>query len=147
MSIVKEPPLTSPLSIDNEPSANLTGHLKSPDFFGVEKNPTATLVLKSVTPKAGTEFDVKADLTIKGKTNEVTFPATITVTKEDVKVVANFKIDRTKFDIKYGSGSFFENLGDKAIENDFNVEVNVVAIKEAKASKAVKMDKAAKAGK
>ncbi len=109
--------------------AKLAGHLKSDDFFSVDKNPKSTLVLKSVSPKGGNNFDVKADLTIKGVTSEVNFPATISVSKTDVKATASFKIDRTKYGLKYGSGSFFDNLGDKAIDNDFIVEVNIVAAK------------------
>jgi polyisoprenoid-binding protein YceI len=109
--------------------AKLAGHLKADDFFGSEKFPKATLVLKSITAKTGNNYDVKAALTIKGITNEVNFPATIDVTKTDVKAVANFKVDRTKYGIKYGSGSFFDNLGDKAIDNEFGVEINLVAAK------------------
>jgi polyisoprenoid-binding protein YceI len=109
--------------------AKLEGHLKAEDFFGVDKNPKSTLVLKSVSPKGGNNFDVKADLTIKGITSEVNFPATIVIGKTDVKATASFKIDRTKYGLKYGSGSFFDNLGDKAIDNDFLVEVNIVAAK------------------
>lgn len=109
--------------------AKLAGHLKADDFFGSEKFPKAILVLKSVTPKSGNNFDVKAALTIKGITNEVSFPAVITVSKTDVKASASFKIDRTKYGIKYGSGSFFDNLGDKAIDNEFSVDVNIVAAK------------------
>ena len=107
----------------------LVGHLKSDDFFSVDKNPKSTLTLKSVTPKGGNNFDIKADLMIKGVTSEVNFPATITTSATEVKTIASFKIDRTKFGLKYGSGSFFDNLGDKAIDNDFLVDVNVVASK------------------
>ncbi|MBL7816813.1 MAG: YceI family protein [Saprospiraceae bacterium] len=107
----------------------LEGHLKADDFFGVDKSPKSTLVLKTVTPKGGNNFEVKAALTIKGITNEVTFPATITVAKTGVNATASFKIDRTKYGIKYGSGSFFDNLGDKAIDNDFMVEVSIAAAK------------------
>ena len=115
--------------IKGEYAGKLMGHLKSDDFFSVDKNPKSTLILKSVTPKGGNNFDVKADLTIKGITNEVSFPATIAVSATEVKAVASFKIDRTKFGLKYGSGSFFDNLGDKAIDNDFLVDVNLIASK------------------
>ena len=107
----------------------LEGHLKSDDFFGTAKNPKSTLVIKSLKSTGGTNYDMTAALTIKGVTNDITFPATIAVTKTDVKATATFKVDRTKFGVKYGSGSFFDNLGDKAIENDFTVEVNIVAAK------------------
>jgi polyisoprenoid-binding protein YceI len=133
----------------------LIGHLKSEDFFGTEKFPKATLVIKSATPKGNNQYDVKADLTIKGTTNEVSFPATVTIAGNEATAVASFTVDRTKFGIKYGSGSFFDNLGDKAIENNFNVDVNLVAVtdapaaapataKKAKAVKKAKVEKATK---
>ena len=112
----------------------LMGHLKSDDFFGTEKFPTATMTIKSATAKGGNQYDVKADLTIKGQTNEVMFPATVTVAGGALTATANFNIDRTKYGIRYGSGSFFENLGDKAISNDFNVEINLAATGDAPAA-------------
>jgi polyisoprenoid-binding protein YceI len=107
----------------------LTGHLKSEDFFSVAKNPTAKLEIKSVTA-AATGVTCVADLTIKGITKEITFPATISYMDNVMVAKADFKIDRTKWDIKYGSGSFFENLGNKAIDNDFEVSVTIEAVSE-----------------
>lgn len=109
----------------------LVGHLKADDFFGVEKFPTSTLVIKSTTAKGNNQYDVKADLTIKGVTNEVSFPATVTLVGNTATAVASFTVDRTKYGIKYGSGSFFDNLGDKAIDNNFTVDVNLVAVTDA----------------
>ena len=99
----------------------LDGHLKSGDFFGTEKFPTATLVFKTVTAKSTNVYSVSADLTIKGITNPVTFDLATTANS----ATANVKINRTKYDIKYGSGSFFDNLGDKAIYDDFDLTVNL----------------------
>lgn len=100
----------------------LEGHLKNDDFFGVDKHPTATIVFKKVTPKSGNVYTVNADLTIKGKTAPVTFDLTAT----DKAASTSFKVDRSKYDVKYGSNSFFDNLGDKAIYDDFHVSVNLV---------------------
>jgi polyisoprenoid-binding protein YceI len=105
----------------------LVGHLKADDFFGTDKFPSASLKIKSTSPKGNNIYDVKADLTIKGITNEISFPATVSVAGGALTATANFNVDRTKFDIKYGSGSFFENLGDKAISNEFQVEINLAA--------------------
>jgi polyisoprenoid-binding protein YceI len=105
----------------------LVGHLKADDFFGTDKFPTSTLTIKSATAKGGNQYDVKADLTIKGQTSEIMFPATVAVTGGALTATASFAVDRTKHGIKYGSGSFFENLGDKAISNEFQVEINLVA--------------------
>lgn len=99
----------------------LDGHLKADDFFGTDKFPTSTLVFKTIKDKGNNVYTVTADLTIKGKTNPVTF---------DIAVKGNtastaFKVDRTKYDIKYGSGSFFDNLGDKTINDEFDLTVTL----------------------
>ena len=97
----------------------LDGHLKSEDFFGTEKFPTSTLVFKSIGEKSAGVYSVTADLTIKGITDSVTFDLATTANTAS----ANVKINRTKFGIKYGSGSFFDNLGDRAINDDFDLTV------------------------
>jgi polyisoprenoid-binding protein YceI len=97
----------------------LNGHLKADDFFATDKFATSVLVFKTIATKSNNVYTVTADLTIKGKTNPVTFDMTVTANK----ATAALKIDRTKYDIKYKSGSFFENLGDKAIYDDFELNV------------------------
>ncbi|RTY66639.1 YceI family protein [Flavobacterium sp. LB2P53] len=97
----------------------LEGHLKSEDFFGTEKFATATLVFKKLVTKAPNVYTVTGDLTIKGITKPVTFDLTTTANTASSTVI----IDRTKYDIKYGSGSFFDNLGDKAISDEFTLAV------------------------
>lgn len=112
-----------------DPAANakLIGHLKSDDFFAVEKHPAAGFVITSVTPKGGNDYDIAGKLTIKGITNDINFPATITVDKGKLTAKANLKVDRTKYDIKFRSKSFFENLGDKVIYDDFDLDIALVA--------------------
>ena len=100
---------------------DLEGHLKADDFFGSEKFPTATLTFKSIGEKSANLYNVTADLTIKGITQPVKFELAV---KENVATTA-FKVDRTKYDIKYGSGNFFENLGDKTINDDFELIVSL----------------------
>jgi len=123
--------LTSMTTTDltGEYADKLIGHLKSDDFFSVEKNPTATLVVTSFKLKTGNDYDVTGKLTIKGITSDITFPATIKTDGATVTADAVVKIDRTKYDIKYGSGKFFDNLGDKAIYDDFDLVVKLVAKK------------------
>jgi polyisoprenoid-binding protein YceI len=70
-----------------------------------------------------------ADLTIKGITQEITFPAIVLINANEVVVNADIMVNRAKFDVRYGSNSFFEGLGDKAIADEFNVKVRVVAKK------------------
>ncbi len=107
----------------------LVGHLKSDDFFSTEKFPKSTFVITSLTALGKDQYKVVGNLTIKGITKPVEFPALIQVTDKEVKAAAKIKVDRTKYDIKYGSGSFFDNLGDKAIDNDFELNVDLVANK------------------
>ncbi|CAG4990023.1 Protein YceI [Dyadobacter sp. CECT 9275] len=112
---------------DADSNGKLTNHLKSDDFFSVEKHPQAKLVVTSVTPTGGDTYDVTGDLTIKGITNQVKFPATVKAAGKKLTADAKITIDRTKYDIKFRSTNFFENLGDKAISNDFVLDVNLVA--------------------
>ena len=100
----------------------LEGHLKSDDFFSTANHKDAKLIFKSVSPKSNQMYAVTADLTIKGITNPVTFD----LKANGSTASTTFKVDRTKYDIKFKSGSFFENLGDKAIYDDFIVTVNLV---------------------
>ena len=114
---------------DAEYNGKLLGHLRSDDFFSVDKHPTSAIVISNVKPLSGTQYEITGKLTIKGITNEISFPATISKKENVLVAIADVKIDRTKFDIKYGSGSFFEGLGDKAIDNEFSMKVNLVAKK------------------
>lgn len=106
--------------LDGEWKGKLDGHLKADDFFGVEANPTATLVFKSIGTKSKDNYIVNADLTIKGKTAPIKFDLAV------IKDVANAKlmIDRTKYDIKYGSKNFGA-LADKAIDDEFELSVSL----------------------
>lgn len=112
---------------DKDYNAKLVGHLKADDFFSVEKFPKAKFVTTSVVPKGGENYEISGKLTIKGITNEVKFPATVKVEKNKTTAQAKILVDRTKYDIKFRSKNFFENLGDKAIDNDFELAVNLVA--------------------
>ena len=113
--------MTSMTSTDltGEYLAKLNGHLKSDDFFGVEKFPTATLVFKKIATKPNGVYTVTGDLTIKGITKPITFDMTTTANKATATLV----VDRTKYDIRYGSKTFFDSIGDKAIDNEFELKV------------------------
>jgi polyisoprenoid-binding protein YceI len=99
----------------------LDGHLKSDDFFGTEKFKTATLVFKKIAAKANGVYAVTGDLTIKGVTNPITFDLAVKGNTASTKLT----IDRTKYGIKYNSKSFFDSIGDKAIYDDFELNVNL----------------------
>lgn len=103
--------------MEGEYKTKLEGHLKSEDFFGVEKYPTALLTFKNVKSTGKNSYEVVGDLTIKDITKPVTFELSV----YGNKATANVKIDRTKFDVRYGSTSFFDDLQDKAIYDEFDL--------------------------
>jgi polyisoprenoid-binding protein YceI len=113
---------------DADKNAKLVGHLKNDDFFGVEKYPTARFVITSITQTGIGKYDVEGKLTIKGITNDIKFPAQIKTENNRLTATANVTVDRTKYGISYGSKSFFETIGDKAIYDDFTLDITLVAI-------------------
>jgi polyisoprenoid-binding protein YceI len=117
-----------------EYKAKLENHLKSADFFDVAKYPKSRFVISSVTPitekkEGGYTHHIKGLLTIKDKTNEIGFDAIINMVGTRASCVGTVTIDRSKFDVKYGSKTFFSDIGDKIIYDDFTLQFNVVADK------------------
>lgn len=108
---------------DDDSNARLDGHLKSDDFFGVEKFPVSKLVITGSTSFEKGSGVVSGTLTIKENTNPIEFKATMQKKDDGVWFYANIDIDRTKYNVRYGSGSFFENLGDKTIYDEFKLKV------------------------
>jgi len=104
-----------------EGKEKLEGHLKADDFFGTEKFPLGTLVFTKIAAKQNGLYTVTGDLTLKGITKPVTFNLIV----KGSKATAALVVDRTKYDIKYGSGSFFDGLGDKAIYDNFDLAVEL----------------------
>jgi len=103
-------------------ATKLEGHLKSDDFFGVPNFPTSELkVTKTTAGATKGSYNVEADLTIKGITKPVTFTAEVGKGETNAKII----IDRTDYDVRYGSGSFFDDLGDKTIYDDFELVINL----------------------
>jgi len=116
--------------LDATYGGKLLGHLKSEDFFSTEKNPTSKFAITKVTPAGADKVTITGNLTIKGITNAISFPASVKQQGNVIVAVANgVKIDRTKFDIKYGSKSFIAGIGDKAIDDEFELTINLVAKK------------------
>ncbi len=117
---------------DAEQHGKFVGHMSSDDFFGAEKNPTSTFKIVSVTPIKGAaatanNATIVGDMMIKGVTNRLVFPAKVGVKNGVAAATGKVTIDRTKFGLKYGSKSFFDSIGDKAIYDDFTLDFNVVA--------------------
>ena len=107
---------------NNEYGQKLVNHLKNDDFFGVEKFPTATLLIDEEYNFVDGIAKVNAKLTLKGKSNSISFE----VKKGNNEYFSTIVVDRTKYDVRYGSKSFFNNLGDKAIDDEFTLEVLLV---------------------
>ena len=108
--------------ISGKGKTNLEGHLKSSDFFSVEEHPEAHLNLTKVISR-GTDgsYKVIGDLTIKGITNPVKF----NISTENGMMNADISVDRSEYNVRYGSGSFFDNLGDKTIYDEFDLMVKI----------------------
>lgn len=107
---------------DKDYNSKLVGHLKSDDFFGVEKYPTATFNVTKSTKFVNGKATVTGDITIKGTTKQIT----AVVNRSNNNYNTRMEIDRSQFDVRYGSNSFFDNLGDKAIDNIFVLDINLV---------------------
>ena len=105
---------------------HLVDHLKDEDFFGAEKFPTATVVIKKLEKTDGANYNATADLTIKGIKNEITFPAKVEVNGNSVNATANITIDRTKWNISYKSKSILGSMADKFIYDDVVFTVKLV---------------------
>jgi len=112
--------------LQGEYAGKLEGHLKSDDFFGVANYPTAKFEITKVA-SLGTpgDFKVTGDLTIKETTKAIKFNAKVSADAATAEIV----VDRSEYDVRYGSGSFFDNLGDKTIYDDFTLTVNLVFAK------------------
>ncbi|MFD1614317.1 YceI family protein [Gelatiniphilus marinus] len=114
---------------EDEGNAKLAGHLKNADFFDVEKYPTAAFEITGFTETDGKTM-LSGNLTLKETKNNVTFPVTVTNTDGAVTLTSDtFTIDRSKWNVKYGSKSFFDNLGDKFINDDIELKISVKATK------------------
>jgi polyisoprenoid-binding protein YceI len=114
--------------LEAEWADKLLGHLKSDDFFGVANFKTAEFKATSVKPGSNTNtYEVTGNLTIKGVTEPVSFPVTVSEESGKMKTTGTATIDRTKYGIRYGSGSFFDNLGDKTISDDFDLSFEIVS--------------------
>lgn len=115
--------------LQGEYKEKLEGHLKSDDFFGVASYPTSQFKITSVKPAGKNKYDITGDITIKGITQKITFPAVIEVNGKMVTATSTITVDRSKFNVKYGSKSFFDDIGDKVIYDEFKLDVTLVALK------------------
>ncbi len=109
--------------LEGEYAGKLVGHLASDDFFGVANYPKATLeITKVISRGVPGDYKVIANLSIKDKTNPIKFNVS---TAEDGTMNADIVVDRSEFDVRYGSGSFIDNLGDNTIYDEFEISVSL----------------------
>ena len=104
-------------------------HMKDEDFFNTEVFPLALLKITKTVKGKGNNYKIIADLTIKGITHSIAFLADVEIDGLNFSAKANLEIDRTKWGIKYGSGSFFDNLGDKMILDEIEFQVLLQSVK------------------
>jgi len=113
--------------LEGEWAQKLIGHLNSADFFDVKNNHTATLDITNLKSIESNKYNVIGNLTIKGITKPIEFPATIEIKDGKVAAFAEVNVDRTLYGIQYGSGKFFEGLGDKMINDEFTIKFKIAA--------------------
>jgi polyisoprenoid-binding protein YceI len=114
---------------DHRSDNNLINHLKDPDFFDVKKFPISTIAITKVELTNGEDKEITGNLTIKGITNSVSFPAKLEVNEGIVNANGKLVIDRTKWDVRYNSGKFFANLADETISDSIEFNIKIVAKK------------------
>ena len=110
---------------DAESNGKLVGHLKSPDFFDVEKYPEGVFTITSVNG-SGDQLNVTGNLTLKDVTKSITFPAMVSGSGPYTVTVPAFTIDRTQWNVNYGSKNIFKNLKDQFINDEIEISVKIV---------------------
>ena len=112
---------------DADGSKRLEGHLKAKDFFEVEVFPTSQFEITNVKEEEGKSI-ITGNMVIKGISKEISFPAVVSITENSVSLKSEtIKINRADFNIKYKSKSFFNNLKEKFINDEFDIQVTLVA--------------------
>ena len=114
------------LDVSEAYRGKLENHLKSEDFFDAKAFPSAHLVIIKTTAENENRYRIVAELTIRNITKAIEFNATLSPIGNDYEATATFNFDRSEFEVKHRSGSFFMNLGDKLIYDDIKVEISLV---------------------
>jgi polyisoprenoid-binding protein YceI len=112
---------------DLELNTQLKGHLASEDFFSSERYPEATFEISHAEPGPKGTYRIDGELTIKGITQPIGFDAQVNCFDGSVTATGKIIVDRTKYNMKYSSGNFFQNLGDNLIYNDFDLLTSIIA--------------------
>jgi len=115
--------------MSEEYNKKLDGHLKNEDFFNVSEFPTASITITNAVRGSGNSYKIMANLTIKGISHPISFAADVSVNGKNFLATAKIKIDRTKWDIKYNSGNYFKDLGDKLILDEIEFDIFLLSVK------------------
>lgn len=118
---------------ENGYEEKLIGHLKGSDFFSVDSFPTAKFVItevKAAEDMGDTTHLISGNLTIKGITNNITIPAIVNISEGGVTAKSHFTIDRSQWNVQYGSTSFFDVKKDDIIDNNITFDVSLTANKQ-----------------
>ena len=115
--------------MSEEYNKKLDGHLKNEDFFNVSEFPTASITITNALRGSGKAYKIIANLTIKGITHPISFAADVDVNGKNFLATAKIKIDRTKWGIKYNSGNYFKDLGDKLILDEIEFDIFLLSVK------------------
>lgn len=114
-----------------EDNGKLVGHLKSPDFFDAAKYPSAVFEITSVEAVSGNAdvtHNITGNLTMKEITKSVTFPANVVIEVDKLMATTpEFIIDRSKWNVQYGSRTFFNDLKDKFINDEIALKISLSA--------------------
>jgi polyisoprenoid-binding protein YceI len=113
--------------IDPVTNAQFVGHLASDDFFASDQYPEAWFGISSAEPTGNHNYNIAGDLTIKGITHPVMFNAMINISDRALTASGKIIINRTLYGMKFRSGSFFKNLGDALIYDEFELNVDITA--------------------
>lgn len=119
----------STTDMSEEYNKKLDSHLKNEDFFNVSEFPTASITITNALRENGNSYKIIANLTIKGITHPISFAADVNVNGKNFLATAKIKIDRTKWDIKYNSGNYFKDLGDKLILDEIEFDIFLLSVK------------------
>lgn len=112
---------------DADTTSKMAGHLKSDAFFDVATYPEAKFVMTSAAKESGNTYLVTGDLTIKGKTAPTSFPVEVNETADGKIMISGMAtVDRTVYDVRFGSTKFFQDLGDNVINDEFTLEFKIV---------------------
>lgn len=111
---------------DADNTSQQARHMKSPDFFDAANFPESKFVITSAEKAGDVTYNLTGDLTIKDKTNSVSFPVEVSNESGVITISGSATLDRTLWDIKYGSSKFFASLGDNVIDDEFTLDFQAV---------------------